>query len=185
MQTFEDYLSLHQEVFTKIDSEKVSAFTRTIKSIFDQDGILWTAGNGGSASNASHAQCDLSKGIYTSNNLKSRVICLTDMTETATAWANDFSFETAIVNMCKNFVRKQDGLLLISGSGNSQNIVNALLYAKKQKVTVFGLTGFDGGKLDELADFSIRVPSNDMQVVENIHLLLIHWIFKDLERFKN
>ena len=180
MKNFNDYLHLHEDVFRQISNKEVDLFVNSVQEIFLRDGILWTAGNGGSASNASHAQCDLSKGVYSKNKKMPRVVCLTDMTETSTAWANDVSFENAIVNMCSNFVRTNDGLLLISGSGNSKNIVNAATYAKEKGIKVFGLIGFDGGKLKELADFSIHVPSTDMQVIENIHLLLIHWFFKEL-----
>jgi D-sedoheptulose 7-phosphate isomerase len=182
MGTFEEYLGLHQDALNGISRKEISHFTDSIQSVFRRDGILWTAGNGGSASTASHAQCDLSKGIFLREEIAARVVCLTDMTESTTAWANDKSYEDAIANMCKNFVRSNDGLLLISGSGNSPNIVNALMYAKENQITVFGMTGFDGGKLYEFADISLHVPSSDMQVVENVHLLLMHWIFKDLKR---
>jgi D-sedoheptulose 7-phosphate isomerase len=184
MQTFEKYLELHEDVFNQIDASEVNKFVETIEIVLNRDGILWTAGNGGSASTASHAQCDLSKGVYSSINLPARVVCLNEMMATTTAWSNDVSYEEAILKMCKNYIRNNDGLLLISGSGNSKNIINALMYAKEIGVTVFGLSGFDGGKLYELADVAINVPSTDMQVVENTHLILVHWIFKNMIRPK-
>jgi D-sedoheptulose 7-phosphate isomerase len=176
--TFKNYVVAHDVALRKIPDLDLKNFVLELRKVLSNNGILWTAGNGGSASTASHAQCDLSKGLHRAHEFQSRVICLTDMTATYSAWANDFSFDTAIKNLCVNFVQTNDALLLISGSGNSQNILNAALYAKSKGIKVFALTGFDGGVLKGIADFCIHVPSTDMQVVEDIHLILVHWLFK-------
>jgi len=181
MTSFDQYLDLHDTVLHNLDSNEVAIFAESLRRVFERDGTLWTAGNGGSASNASHAQCDLSKGVFTKNHLKPRVVCLNDMVGTASAWANDYGYDQGIANMCRNFVRPNDALLLISGSGNSNNIVNALTYAREINLEVFGLSGFDGGILKQNSTYSIHVPSSDMQVIENIHLILVHWLFKTFE----
>jgi len=178
MNNFEEYISAHDTTLREILKLDIENFVFELRKVLSNNGILWTAGNGGSSSTASHAQCDFSKGIHKRLEIQSRVVCLTDMTATHSAWANDFSFDTAIENLCMNFVSLNDALLLISGSGNSKNILNAALYAKSKGIKIFALTGFDGGALKSIADFCIHVPSNDMQVVENIHLILVHWIFK-------
>lgn len=180
MINFKDYVDAHDSALRTVKPEDISAFAESIRKVFNRGGILWTAGNGGSASNASHAQCDLSKGVFSKQVIKPRVICLSDMTETATAWANDESYEQGLANMCRNFVRSEDAILLISGSGNSLNIINALTCAKESNIEVFAMTGFGGGSLRDGANHCLHVPSQDMQVVENIHLMLIHWIFKVL-----
>jgi D-sedoheptulose 7-phosphate isomerase len=178
MNNFKDYVSFHADALGQISELEIDNLTKQIRKVFDGNGILWTAGNGGSATTASHAQCDLSKGIHKKMDIQSRTICLTDMVGTASAWANDFSFDSGIANLCANFIQSKDALLLISGSGNSQNIVNSAIYAKSKNIKVLALTGFDGGILKTIADDCINVPSNDMQIIENIHLMLIHWILK-------
>ena len=178
MINFTEYVDAHDSALRLISHECIAEYAMSIRKVFERGGILWTAGNGGSASNASHAQCDLSKGVFSKQHINPRVVCMSDMTETATAWANDESYEQGIANMCRNFVRQEDAILLISGSGNSQNIVNALNYAKESNIEIFAMTGFGGGSLRVGADHCLHVPSEDMQVVENIHLILIHWIFK-------
>lgn len=178
MDTFKSYASAHDVALQKISELDVENFVLELRKVLSNNGILWTAGNGGSASTASHAQCDLSKGLHRTREFQSRVICLTDMTATYSAWANDFSFDAAIENLCVNFVQTNDALLLISGSGNSQNVLKAARYAKSKGIKVFALTGFDGGALIDIADFCIHVQSTDMQVVENLHLILVHWLFK-------
>jgi D-sedoheptulose 7-phosphate isomerase len=78
--------------------------------------------------------------------------------------------------MVKNLVSPNDILFVVSGSGNSKNVVNAVLAAKDLNVRTVGLLGFDGGVLINEVDFPIHVKCNDMQVIENLQLTLIHWL---------
>ncbi len=79
-----------------------------------------------------------------------------------------------------NFSNPGDLLIAISGSGNSENILNAVRYAKKNNIFVIGLVGFDGGQLKNLVDHAIHVEINDMQIVEDIHAIFGHFILQNL-----
>lgn len=178
MNNFETYVNAHLDSLRLVSDDSIASVLAILHEAQSQEKIVWLAGNGGSASTASHAQCDLAKGVLNTKNLKARFISLMDSTPTLTAWANDYGYDSAIENLCKNYLQTGDVLFLVSGSGNSKNILNALRYAKSINVKVVGLSGFDGGQLRKEWDAGIHVNSNDMQVVENIHLMLIHWLFK-------
>ena len=142
---------------------------------------VYLFGNGGSASLASHLACDLGKGTaYCNGGKRFRVIALTDNIPTMTAWANDASYEDVFSEQLRNFVEPQDVALAISGSGNSQNVLNALAVAREAQATTIGITGFQGGKMKSLCDICIVVPSDNMQVIEDLHLAMAHSIFRIL-----
>lgn len=67
-------------------------------------------------------------------------------------------------------------MIAVSGSGNSQNIIEAAEYAKSMQANIVAMTGYDGGKLKELADFNLHVPIDNMQISEDVHLLFNHLI---------
>ena len=143
-------------------------------------GTLWTMGNGGSSSTGSHMACDVGKGIGASRPSPIRALSLNEQAITQSAWANDFGFEFAMVNQLEQLVRPGDALLCISGSGNSPNVVHAARFAKERGMPVAALVGRNGGALCEFADVDVRVDSTDMQVIENVHLVIVHWLFKAL-----
>lgn len=87
-----------------------------------------------------------------------------------TAIANDISYDDIFVLQLKEILKKDDLIIAISGSGNSKNIIKAVEYAKEIGAEVVGLTGYSGGKLKELADYSMHVPVDDMQITEDIHI---------------
>jgi D-sedoheptulose 7-phosphate isomerase len=177
---FIDYLSRNVNSLLSIEEVPVQRLVKHLKCIVEQNGTIWLAGNGGSASTASHASCDLSKGVSLKSGRSVRAFSLMDQVATLTAWANDFSYESAVANMCNQTLKSGDCLLVISASGNSPNIVNAVLEAKRLEVSTASLTGFDGGQLSKLSDFNVNIHSNDMQVIENLHLVICHWLFKAL-----
>jgi D-sedoheptulose 7-phosphate isomerase len=138
-------------------------------------------GNGGSASLASHFACDLGKGTaYCDGGKRFRVLALTDNISTLTAWANDSSYDDIFAEQLRNFVQPQDIAFAISGSGNSTNVVNALCVAREAGATTIGVTGFEGGKMKSLCDICVVVPSDNMQIIEDLHLSMAHSIFRIL-----
>lgn len=177
---FLEYSKLHAMSFKSIDVTSLDKVVVLFRETIRQNGVIFTLGNGGSASSSSHAACDFSKGMSLKLNRQVRSICISDAIPTLTAWSNDFEYSTAYSNMVKNLVTPNDLLFVVSGSGNSMNVVNAVDIAKAQGVSTVGLIGFDGGKLLKLVDFPIHVKSEDMQVVENMHLALIHWLLKSI-----
>jgi len=133
-------------------------------------------GNGGSAATASHFAADLSKGAICKGKARIKAFALTDNAPLLTAWANDAVYENIFAEQLENLVEQGDVAIGISGSGNSPNVLNGVKVAKAKGATTIGFIGFDGGKLKELVDIHIIVPSYNMEQVEDIHLLLEHVI---------
>lgn len=142
------------------------------------DRPVFTFGNGGSASTASHFACDLNKGTIVGAKRRFRVISLVDSIPTMLAWANDSSYNDIFFQQLVNLIEKDSVVIGFSGSGNSMNVINALTYARtvNLNVTSIGFIGMGGGILKKVADISIVVPSNNMQRIEDIHLILTHLI---------
>lgn len=141
--------------------------------------MVYLFGNGGSASLASHFACDLGKGIaYCNGGKRFRVLALTDNLPTITAWANDSSYEDIFSEQLRNFVQPQDVAFAISGSGNSKNVLNALQVARGVGALTIGISGFQGGKMKSLCDICVVVPSDNMQIIEDLHLSMAHSIFR-------
>ena len=92
------------------------------------------------------------------------------------AIANDIGFEEVFRFQLRNKLEPGDIVIAISGSGNSQNVILAVEYAKEQGNQVIGMTGYNGGKLKELADISLHVDINSMQITEDVHMIFDHLI---------
>ncbi|MCU0853244.1 MAG: SIS domain-containing protein [Thermoplasmata archaeon] len=135
---------------------------------------VYICGNGGSAATASHMASDLNKGANRKDSPRFRAVALTDNIPAMLAWANDSSYDDIFVEQLKNHLEKDDVVIGISGSGNSPNVLKAMHYANDKGALTIGLTGFDGGKMAQLAKICYTVPSNCMQQVEDIHLLIEH-----------
>ena len=129
---------------------------------------VYTAGNGGSSATASHFAADLRRASV-------QATCLSDNISLITALANDFGYDTVFAEQLSK-IAKGDVLVVISASGNSSNVVRATRLAKARGATTIAFTGFGGGKLKALADYSIILPSHDYGEVEGIHSCLCHII---------
>lgn len=175
-----DYLSRIKRI---LDDMKSSGLAEKIDDIVDillkaraGKKTIFTMGNGGSASTASHFVGDLSKGTIVEGYPRFKVVALTDNIPNMLAWGNDSSYADIFVEQLKNLLEPGDVVVGISGSGNSENVIRAIEYANSHDAVTIGWSGFSGGKLDELAQISLVVPSNYMQRIEDIHLLLEHLI---------
>ena len=163
-----------------IDSASIDIACEAISICQTKGGQLFIGGNGGSFSTAEHASCDLSKGLFLATGRRYQSLCLGSNLSQFTAWANDYGYETAMANILDIHASESDALMLITGSGNSKNLINAATIARKKGMTIIGLTGFSGGDISKFLDVEVRVSSTDMQIIENIHLSIIHLIFKIL-----
>jgi D-sedoheptulose 7-phosphate isomerase len=174
--------SLDETVYAiqSLDQEVLKRLAGLISELQTSQGILWTMGNGGSSSTGSHMACDVGKGVGASLEAPIRALSINEQAITQSAWANDFGFEDAMRNQLEQLARPGDAVLAISGSGNSPNVVNAAQWAKESGYPVAILVGRHGGRLSPFADIELRVDSNDMQVLENVHLVVVHWLFKAL-----
>ena len=145
---------------------------------------VFIMGNGGSASTASHFVCDLAKNTRKPGLPNYRVIGLTDNMALLSALANDEGYENVFSQQLSSFVQPGDVVIAISASGNSMNVLNAIDLANQMGATTVGLTGFDGGRLRSKVDINLHVPSECIEHVEDIHLMLEHLICKALKDMK-
>ncbi len=174
------YLRELNAVLAAMDTAQIEALARLFRAAYDQGRTIFLMGNGGSASTASHWACDLNKGACFHLQRKFRVMALTDNLPTILALANDVDYECVFVEQLKNFSQPGDLVVGISASGNSANVLRAVEYANQQGCATAGLCGFDGGRLKRLVGCCVHVPSHDMQIVEDVHLVVGHLLMRML-----
>jgi D-sedoheptulose 7-phosphate isomerase len=173
------YLDAHQRAVAALPHDLINQIADEMLKAYEAGRTVYLFGNGGSASLASHFACDLGKGTaYCNGGKRFRVLALTDNIPAMTAWANDSSYEDVFSEQLRNFVQPQDIAFAISGSGNSGNVLRALQVAREAAATTIGISGFQGGKMKSLCDICLVVPSDDMQVIEDLHLAMAHSIFR-------
>ena len=170
------YIALEIEALQKIDLQKVNDLMHALDSVRKRNATVYVMGNGGSASTASHMANDFNKGLSEHLEQKFRTICLNDNIATVLAIANDIGFNEIFAFQLHGKLSKDDLVIGISGSGNSQNVIKAIEYAKSVGTMTVGITGFNGGKLNEVVDISVNVPVMSMQITEDVHLVLNHLI---------
>lgn len=168
------YLKKEIEILEKLDKEKLCAALEVLVNALNDDRDIYIFGNGGSSATASHFQNDFNKGVSEHTEKKFRFHCLNDNVPTIMAIANDISFDEVFRQQLINKVKDTDVIMAISGSGNSKNVINAVEYAKQCGAYVIGITGYDGGKLYQMADLNLHVPVNSMQITEDVHMIFDH-----------
>lgn len=171
-----DYRDELTATIGQLDLGKVEQATAWMNDAQSVGRHIFTCGNGGSASTASHFVCDVVKGASYGRDKRFKIMALTDSLATLTAYSNDVSYEQVFVEQLKNFATAGDVLLAISGSGNSPNVLRAVEYAKTVGCKTIALSGRDGGKLGALADLNIQVPIHHMGRIEDVHLIACHMI---------
>ena len=174
-----DYFTRLQRVLGFLHHARIDQITATLLDAYEQQRTVFLFGNGGSASLASHLACDLAKGTVIAGrpHKRFRAIALTDSIPLMTAWANDSSYENIFAEQLRNFVSAGDVAFAISGSGNSANVLRALQVAGESGAFRIGLTGFQGGRMKDMCDLCLIVPSDNMQMIEDVHLSVAHAIF--------
>ena len=178
---FDNYVQSHLEILNSLDKVQLSKVISLLETLYKNKSTIWVAGNGGSATSASHVSVDFTKTARTEEG-SLRAIALSDLIALNTAYSNDVSFEKNYELSIQELAKPGDALMIISVSGLSTNLVNLFDAAKKIKLKTISLVGERGQKLFEESDAGIVVASDDYQIVENIHLLLIHWFTKVLAR---
>lgn len=177
-----DYFEMEQKTWELLDKAAIQVVLDALMETYQTGGTIYIFGNGGSASTATHMANDFNKGISEFVDQKFNVYCLNDNIATMLSIANDIDYEEIYRFQLQGKLHPQDLVIGISGSGNSGNVINAIAYAKEQGVKTVGFCGFDGGKLKSLADCSFYVPLNNMKVVEDLHLMMVHLLMYAVER---
>jgi D-sedoheptulose 7-phosphate isomerase len=176
----EAYLQQVSDVLKRLPFALIDQVTDGLWNAYREDRVVYLFGNGGSAALASHCACDLGKGTIMNGHRRFRVLALTDNLPLLTAWANDASFADVFAEQLRSFLRKDDVVFAFSASGNSPNVLNALSLAQEIGALTMGLTGFQGGKMKAFCELCVVIPSENMQVIEDVHLSVTHSIFTSL-----
>lgn len=151
-----------------------------VSNALKNGGKIWFCGNGGSAADAQHIAAELSGRFYIDRDpLPAEALHVN--TSYLTAVANDYGYDVVYSRLLKGVAQKGDVLFAISTSGNSTNIINAMKVANEKEVLVVGMTGETGGKMRELCDFLLNVPSKDTPRIQESHILLGHIVCQLVE----
>ena len=177
-----DYLARLQGVLNQIDTKSLATAIDMIENAWIRGAQIITLGNGGSAQTALHFITDWNKSPFLSAGRPFRGRSLLDNIGLLTAYANDISYQDVFVEQLRNVVQADDLVIAISGSGNSENVIRAVRYAREKEIETLGLCGFSGGKLLQAAAHCLHVPVDDMQLVEDVHMLFGHIVMQKLCR---
>lgn len=173
-----NFLQLQNECVNRIQQNtcEINEIIKMIISARKNKKTIFTMGNGGSGSTASHFVSDLQKTVIVKNENRIKAISLADNIPVILAWSNDVSFDQIFEEQLKNQVEKNDLVIAFSGSGKSKNVVNALKTAKKMGAKCIGFTGKTGGSFNTICDITFKVPSDDMLTIESQHVIICHCI---------
>ena len=188
----EEYIKKYIRSTTKLLKDlpikEIAKAMNILQATYERDGKIYACGNGGSLSMATHWVADFNKTVFShhldKNVRRFQAIRLPTTEEEITAWANDVGFDMVFAGPLQNYIREGDTLVAISSSGNSPNVIKAVELAKEYKIPVIGISGFDGGLLNQLADAKILVATKkgEYELVEGIHSMSLHLITR---YFKN
>jgi D-sedoheptulose 7-phosphate isomerase len=172
-----NYLQYLSEIASQIDEKDIERLIQIILDARSQEKSIYFIGNGGSAATASHFANDIQVGTRTTGK-PFRVLSLTDNVAILTAVGNDYGYDFIFVKQLEALLADGDVVVAISASGNSPNVVKGIEYAKKRGCKTVSLTGFDGGKLREISDHAVHVPSQKGEYgpVEDFHMIFDHII---------
>ena len=176
------YLDQVAAAAREADPAEVDALVDAIADAHRDGRFVFIIGNGGSGANASHLCEDLGKGTLTDFEAQRRikVQSLTDNAAYILAWGNDTSFDRIFLEQLRSLAGPDDLLIAISGSGNSPNVLRAVEWANDHGLKTFGATGFDGGRLRQIAQTCLHVPCKDMGIVEAVHSIYFHYLIDAL-----
>jgi D-sedoheptulose 7-phosphate isomerase len=178
MDSMASYLKEYGEqtamAYKNINPNSVNALAETLAQAIKRGAMIYTCGNGGSATIADQMSTDWGKGISVDNHIQARVVSLSSNTGNITAYGNDVGYDLVFAEQLKTLAQAGDVLVCVSSSGNSPNVLAAVEQAKKMKVKTISFTGFDGGKLKPATDINVHVPIKNYGVVEDCHQGIMH-----------
>ena len=178
------YLDYLNTVLNGISLTAIDDFVKVLLEARERGSSIFFIGNGGSAATASHFANDIAIGSREYDK-PFRVISLCDNQAVITAIANDDGYEKIFSQQLKVLLKKQDVVVSISASGNSPNLIHAINVAKKMSATTVGISAFDGGKMKDIVDFSVHVPTEKGEYgpAEDAHMILDHLVSNYLMRY--
>lgn len=181
---FNSYINRLHCALEQIDVKALSDAKELITNTAKNNQKIFVCGNGGSAAISEHLCCDHSKGVFYNTKLKHRVHSLVSNISMVTALANDIDYNSVFSEQLKMYADAGDLLIVISSSGNSQNIIQALNVAKTLGMSTIAFTGFAGGVARNSCDVSIHVESNNYGISEDCHQIIMHILAQSISMDK-
>jgi len=181
MSYIQEYSTKLYDAINRVDESSLTAATSLILNTILNNNTVYVCGNGGSLSLSEHLMCDVAKGLHYDASFNPKVVSLTSA-PILTAIANDIGYEEIFSFQLKMSAKPNDILIVISASGNSPNVVNALRAAHDIGMTSIGMCGFNKGKVGELADIVLYTGDNNYGVIEDSHSALMHIIAQSLRK---
>ena len=180
--TYANYFNRLKDTLDRIDTGSINSIVDILLQCREKSGTMYIFGNGGSAANASHIAGDFMKGISYGMDKRFRTHCLNDNIAGTTAITNDLSYDEIFIEQLRTYLSPGDVVIGISGSGNSENVVRAVKWARDNGAITIGLTGYKGGKLIDVAEHVLLVPIDDMEITEDAHTIVFHAIKQEVNR---
>lgn len=177
-----DYLTKIIDTINKLDINEIETIYNLLLQCYKEGRKIYVFGNGGSAATASHLAVDLNKGVSYGLEKRFKVICLNDNIPTILAYSNDLSYDDIFLEQIKNFLEEGELVIGITGSGNSTNVIKAIEYAKQKGAITIAITGYNGGKIKNIAHYTVNANIEDMQISEDIHMVINHLLLKLLTK---
>ncbi len=165
-----------------LPTKEITKALQMIQATYERNGRIYAFGNGGSLALATHLVSDFNKTIFSKHldkpQQRFQAIRIPVTEEELTAWANDVGYDMVFAGPLENYLQDKDLIIAISSSGNSPNIIKAVSLAKKRHIPIIGLSGFNGGKLNRMADAKILIKTKrgEYESVESVHGVILHLI---------
>jgi phosphoheptose isomerase len=171
---FSAYAAELSRAAASVDASAVDRAAAILRAAIAARRTIYSCGNGGSAAISNHLLCDFEKGIQTDTTSRPRVVSLSANTELITAIANDIRYDDVFVYQLRTLAEPGDVLITISSSGDSENVVRAVAWARENQVQSIAFTGFSGGRTAKLATVNVHVSADNYGVVEDLHQSVMH-----------
>ena len=176
----EDSIATKKKVIELCLIDIQSSVKLIIRTAKENKSIFW-CGNGGSAADSQHMAAELMGGLRSHDRRPIKSIALTTDSSFITAWSNDTSYDEIFSRQLDALGESGDLIVGISTSGNSKNVIEALMLAKKKNIKSIVLTGKSGGRIAKMGDCVIKVPSDDTQRIQEAHLMIEHILCESVE----
>jgi D-sedoheptulose 7-phosphate isomerase len=177
MDSISFYLNNLQELLSALPVAQLDRLVERLLGLYTEGRQLFLLGNGGSAATCSHIVNDFQKCVYLAGGRTFRCLAVTDSIPLITAWANDTAYEHVFAEQLRPWVQPGDMVICVSGSGNSPNVLKAAALARELGAYTVGLCGYEGGKLAPMVDEPIVVRCDNMQRIEDVHMVILHILF--------
>jgi len=175
---FESYSKKLQQVLESSDWSPIEELADDIQKCWNEGRRVFLCGNGGSAGNAIHLANDFIYGIAKKTGGGLKATSLSDNSAVITCLANDVGYDHIFSEQLAVQAEEKDLLIVLSGSGNSSNIILAVEQAKKMQVKSFAILGYNGGKCKGIVDVPIHFPVDDMQIAEDLQIIVGHMLMQ-------